>query len=113
MPTPKLQPGHETWPKVEEADLLMDGHLHSDGVLDHTLPERGHSALCVASAGYKVVDKYAARISRGGKMPKLRGRAHWIVCDPYADKEASLCTAFKCPDQAEAYFNGLQNLRAV
>jgi hypothetical protein len=97
----------------EEADLLIDGHLHSDGVLDHTLPERGHSALCVASAGYKVVDQYAARISRGGKMPKLRGRAHWIVCDPQADFDASLCTAFKDPRQAEAYLNGLQNMRAA
>lgn len=97
----------------EEADILMDGHLHSDGVLDHTLPERGHAALCVASAGYKVVDQYAARISRGGKMPKLRGRAHWIVCDPQADFDASLAVAFKDPQQAEAYLNGLQNLRAL
>lgn len=97
----------------EEADLLMDGHLHSDGVLDHTLPERGHSSLCVASAGYKLLDKYAARISRGGKMPKLRGRAHWIVCDPQADMTENLCTAFKSPEQAEAYLNGLQTLRAV
>jgi hypothetical protein len=97
----------------DEADILMDGHLHSDGVLDHTLPERGHSALCVASAGYKVVDKYAARISRGGKMPKLRGRAHWLVCDPSADYDESLAVAFKCPRQAQAYLNGLQNLRAI
>ena len=97
----------------EEADLLMDGHLHSDGVLDHTLPERGHSSVCVASAGYKVVDKYAARISKGGKFPKLRGRAHWMICDPQADKDQSLVVAFKCPVQAEAYMNGLQNLRAV
>jgi hypothetical protein len=97
----------------EEADLLMDGHLHSDGVLDHTLPERGHSALCVASAGYKLVDKYAARISRNGTIPKLRGRAHWIIVDPYAEPDASLCVPFKAPEQAEAYLNGLQNLRAV
>lgn len=97
----------------EEADVLMDGHLHSDGVLDHTLPERGHSALCVASAGYKVTDQYAARISRGGKIPKLRGRAHWIVCDPEAEFDASLAVAFKCPRQAEAYLSGLQNLRAA
>lgn len=97
----------------EETDVLMDGHLHSDGVLDHTLPERGHSALCVASAGYKPVDKYAARISRGGKIPKLRGRAHWVVCDPQAEFDASLAVAFKDPQQAEAYLNGLQNLRAT
>jgi hypothetical protein len=97
----------------EECDLLMDGHLHSDGVLDHTLPERSHAALCVASAGYKVLDKYAARISRGGTIPKLRGRAHWIVADPFADFDANLLMAFKDPVQAEVYFNGLQNLRAV
>lgn len=97
----------------EEADLLMDGHLHSDGVLDHSLSERGHSALCVASAGYKIIDKYAARISRGGTMPKLRGRAHWIVVDPFATRDESLCVAFKSPEQAEAYLNGLQNLRTL
>ena len=97
----------------EECDLLMDGHLHSDGVLDHTLPERGHAALCVASAGYKVFDKYAARISKGGKTPKLRGRAHWIIVDPQADYAGNFCTAFKDPAQAEAYLSGLQNLRAA
>jgi hypothetical protein len=97
----------------EEADLLMDGHLHSDGVLDHTLPERGHSSVCVASAGYKLVDKFAARISRGGVQMKMRGRAHWIVCDPQADYDASLVMPFKCPRQAEAALNGLQNLRAA
>lgn len=97
----------------EEADLLMDGHLHSDGVLDHTLPERGHAALCVASSGYKLIDKYAARISHGGTMPKLRGRAHWIVVDPFADDDANFCTAFKCPIQAQAMLNGLINLRAA
>lgn len=97
----------------EEADLLMDGHLHSDGVLDHTLPERGHAALCVATAGYKLYDKYAERISKGGKIPKLRGRAHWIVVDPQAGFDMNFCTAFKDPDQAGAYMNGLQNLRAV
>lgn len=97
----------------EEADLLMDGHLHCDGVLDHTLPERGHSALCVASGGYKVVDKYAARISRGGTMPKLRGRAHWIICDPQAERDENFLMAFKAPIQAECYLNSLQNLRAV
>lgn len=97
----------------EECDLLLDGHLHSDGVLDHTLPERGHSSLCVASAGYKILDSFAARISRGGKVPKIRGRAHWIVCDPQAEPSASLFTAFKCPKQAEAYMGGLQNLKQV
>ena len=97
----------------QEADLLIDGHFHSDGVLDHTLPERGHSALCVASAGYKVVDKWASRISKGGKMPKLRGRAHWIIGDDQAEHDQSFLVAFKCPHQAEAYLNGLQNLRAI
>lgn len=97
----------------EEADLLMDGHLHSDGVLDHTLPERGHSALCVASAGYKVVDKYAGRISRGGVIPKLRGRAHWMIVDPYCDWSENFITPFKSSIQAEAYLNSLQNLRMV
>jgi UDP-2,3-diacylglucosamine pyrophosphatase LpxH len=97
----------------EEADVLIDGHVHSDGVLDHTLPERGHAALCVASGGYKVLDKYGARISRGGSIPKIRGRAHWIVCDPYADFDENLATAFKSPRQAEVMLNGLQNLRAA
>lgn len=97
----------------EPADLLMDGHLHSDGVLDHTLPERQHAALCVASSGYKVADKFAHTISKGGNMPKLRGRAHWIVVDPQADFDANFCSAFKDPLQAEAYLNGLQNLRAA
>jgi hypothetical protein len=97
----------------EEADLLLDGHLHSDGVLDHSLPERGHSALCVASAGYKIVDKYAARISHGGTTPKLRGRAHWIVVDPFAEPDANFCVAFKSPEQAQAYLGSLQNLRAI
>lgn len=97
----------------EEVDLYMDGHLHSDGVMDHTLPERQHSALLIASAGYKLLDKYATRISRGGNVPKLRGRAHWIVCDPFADYDGNLVTAFKDPLQAEAYLNSLQNLRMV
>jgi hypothetical protein len=97
----------------EEADVLMDGHLHSDGVLDHTLPERGHSALCVASGGYKLADKYGRRISKSNGLPKLRGRAHWIVCDPQAELDQSLAVAFKCPRQAEPYLSGLQNLRAV
>lgn len=97
----------------EEADILMDGHLHSDGVLDHTLPERGHAALCVASAGYKVVSQFGKRISKSNGLPKLRGRAHWIVCDPEAEPDQDLGKAYKCPRQAEAYLNGLQNLRAI
>ena len=97
----------------EEMDLYMDGHIHSDGVMDHTIPERLHSALLISSAGYKVMDKYATRISKGGKTPKLRGRAHWIVCDPYADYDANFLTAFKCPQQAQTFFNGLQNIREV
>lgn len=96
----------------QEADLLMDGHVHSDGVLDHTLPERGHSAVAVASAGYKFVDKYARRISRGG-LPKIRGRAHWIVADTQAGADENFITAFKSPQHAEAFMSGLQNLRAV
>lgn len=96
----------------EDADLYLEGHLHVSGVLYRTLPERGLSLTAVSSAGYKVVDKYAARISRGGKIPKLKGRAHWIVCDPYTES-GHACMAFDCPRQAEAYLNGLQNLRAA
>ena len=97
----------------ESADLLMDGHLHSDGIMDHTLPERGVSALGVATAGYKMFDKYASRISKGGKSPKMRGRAHWIVADTQAEEDENFLTAFKSPRQAEAFVNGLQNLRTV
>ena len=97
----------------QEADLLLDGHLHSDGVLDHTLPERGHNTLCVASGGYKFSDTFARRISKNSGQIKVRGRAHWIVCDPQADVDESLCTAFKTARQAEAFLNGLQNLRHV
>lgn len=97
----------------DERDLYMDGHFHQDAVMQHTLPERGHSALLVASAGYKMIDKWASRISRGGKVPKIMGRAHWIVIDPFADDGGSLAQAFKSPDHAEVYLNGLQNLRAV
>lgn len=99
--------------EAPEADVYMEGHIHVSGAMHRTLPERGFSALAVASAGYKVVDKYAARISRGGTLPKIKGRAHWIVCDPQADEDAHLAVAFDCPSQAEAYMNGLQNLRAV
>lgn len=97
----------------QDADLYMDGHIHSDGVMDHTLPERQHSALFIASAGYKVMDSFATRISRGGVVPKLRGRAHWIVADPFAEYDANKLTAFKCPRQAMAYYNGLQNIREL
>lgn len=96
----------------EEADLYLEGHLHVSGVLYRTLPERGVSYTAVSSAGYKCVDKYAARISRGGKIPKLKGRAHWIVCDPYTES-GHACIAFDCAEQAEVYFNSLQNLRAA
>jgi hypothetical protein len=77
------------------------------------LPERRIAATAVASAGYKLLDKWATRISKGGKIPKIKGRAHWIVGDPYADEDQTACVAFDCPRQAEAYFNGLQNLRAA
>lgn len=97
----------------EDVDIYLEGHLHIDGVMERTLSERGARALIVSSAGYKLVDKYAARISRGGKVPKIRGRAHWICCDPYADYDETHAIAFKCPRQAEAYLNGLQNLRAA
>ena len=99
--------------EAQERDLLLDGHLHSAGVMEHTLPERQHTVLCVASAGYKVVDRYAARISHGGKLPRLKGRAHWIVVDPQAAADETFCAAFTSPQQAEAVLNGLQNLRAA
>jgi len=97
----------------EEADLYMEGHLHISGTMHRALPERGVSMTAVSSAGYKVVDKYATRISRGGTSPKIKGRAHWIVCDPMADEDAQVCVPFDCPRQAEAMLNGLQNLRSV
>lgn len=97
----------------QEADIYMDGHLHCDGVIDHTLPERGMSALGVASGGYKMADKYARRISKSSGEIKLRGRAHWLVCDPDAELDESKATAFKSPRHAEAMLNGLQNLRTV
>ena len=97
----------------DERDLYMDGHFHQDAVMQHTLPERGHTALLVASAGYKVIDKWGTRISRGGKVPRILGRAHWIVVDPFADEGECMGQAFKSPRQAEAYLNGLQNLRAA
>lgn len=97
----------------EERDVYLDGHFHVDAVMQHTMQERGHTALLVASAGYKVIDNYAARISRGGKVPKVLGRAHWIVVDPFADEGECMAQAFKSPRQAEVYLNGLQNLRAA
>ncbi len=97
----------------DDRDVYMDGHFHIDAVMQHTLQERGHTALLVASAGYKMIDKWASRISRGGKVPKILGRAHWIVVDPYVDEGECMAQAFKSPRQAEVYLNGLQNLRAA
>ncbi len=97
----------------EESDIYLEGHLHISGVMERDFPERGASALIVSSAGYKVVDKYATRISRGGKMPKIRGRAHWICVDPFAEDDETRAVAFKSARQAEAYLNGLQNLRTI
>lgn len=97
--------------EAEERDLYLDGHYHIDAVMHHSLRERGHSALLVASAGYKMLDKWASRISRGGKSPRMSGRAHWVVVDPFS--EVQLCTAFKCPQQAMHYLDGLQNLREI
>lgn len=91
----------------EHRDLLLDGHLHSAGVMEHHQPERGTTTLCVASSGYKVVDSYAARISRGGKSPKMKGRTHWIVVDSMAPVDGSFCTAFTDPAAAKAYQDGL------
>ena len=96
-----------------DIDLLLDGHMHQAGVLEHHLPERGTTTLCVASAGYKVVDNFATRISRGGKTPRIRGRAHWIVVDPLAPAGSALCTAFSEPEQAAAYKSGLEMARKI
>lgn len=71
------------------------------------------AAAPLVAIGYKVLDKYASRISRGGKLPKIRGRAHWIVFDTQAEYDETFGVAFKSPRQAEAYLNGLQNLRAA
>jgi hypothetical protein len=95
----------------EARDLYMDGHYHQAGVMRHHMAERGHTSLLVASAGYKVADNYARRISRGGGAPKLEGRCHWIVVDPFAD--GPMCHAFDDADHAEVMLNGLQNLRAA
>lgn len=96
-----------------ERDVYLDGHFHVDAVMQHTLPERGHTALLVASAGYKVIDKWATRISRGGKIPKINGRAHWVVVDPFVEEGECMAHAFKSPELAEVFLNGLQNLRAA
>lgn len=98
--------------EAEPADVYLEGHLHVAGAMYRTFPERGHSFLAVSSAGYKVLDKFAARISRGGKTPKLKGRCHWIVCDPQTE-DGHLAVAYDCPAQAEAALSALQNLRAV
>lgn len=118
----KFQKGHSWFHKThahlrealetEHAHIRLDGHVHSSGVIEADLPERGESMIGVASAGYKIVDKYARRISRGGGV-KLRGRAHWIVYDDQAEGDEDVAKAFKSPRQAEAYLNGLQNLRAA
>lgn len=97
----------------QEADLLMDGHYHQDGVLQHTLPEREKDTCLVASAGYKALDDYATRISRGNGVPKLRGRCHFIVIDPFANYDEDFCMPFKSARHAEIHLNGLQNLRAI
>lgn len=96
----------------DPADVLMDGHIHCNGLIEHSLPERGHHAMGVASAGYKLHDRYAQRISRGA-LPKIRGRAHWIVCDPFAEMDEDLAKAFTGFRQAEAYLGALQNVRAI
>lgn len=97
----------------QPADVYMDGHLHSDGVMDYTLPERQMDCTFVSSAGYKLTDDFAKRISRGGVIPKIRGRCHYLICDPKAAYDEDFVKAFKSPDQAEIYLNGLQNLRAA
>jgi len=97
----------------EDVDIYLEGHLHIDGVMERTLPERERRSLIVCSAGYKLIDKYGVRISKGGKIPKIRGRAHWVVTDPFAGYDETSSVAFKSPQQAEAYLNGLQNLRAA
>lgn len=97
----------------EAADVYMEGHLHISGWMYRTLPERGISALGVASSGYKILDKYATRISRGGRIAKIKGRSHWIVADPHCEDDGALLMPFDDPVQAEAYFGALQNLRAI
>jgi hypothetical protein len=97
----------------EEADVFMEGHRHISGIIYHTLPEREKNVIGVASAGYKMIDKYAARISRGGVIPKFKGRCHWIVCDDQAESNEWAGKVFDSARQADAFLNGLQNLRVV
>ena len=97
----------------EEADVYLEGHLHVSGVMYRTLPERQHSFVAVSSAGYKMLDRYAARISRGGVIPKVKGRCHWIICDDQPRDEGWRMIAFDDALRAEAYLSSLQNLRAV
>ena len=97
----------------EEADLYLEGHIHVSGIMYRTLPERRHSFVAVSSAGYKTIDKYAARISRGGVIPKIKGRCHWIVCDDQAADDGWRTIAFDDAKRAEAYLSALQNLRQV
>lgn len=100
---------------LEEApvDLLMDGHLHSYGAALHHIPGRQQTTCMIASAGFKELDNYAARISKGGKVLGRYGRTNWIVADTEADEHEQFLTPFTSADQAEAYLNGLQNLRAA
>jgi hypothetical protein len=97
----------------EESDVYMEGHLHISGIIYHTMPERQRNVIGVASAGYKMLDSYAAGISRGGVIPKFKGRCHWIVCDDQAGDNEWPGKVFDSARQAEAYLNGLQNLRAL
>lgn len=96
-----------------ECDLYFDGHLHCEGRMTHSLPERGHHAALCASAGYKPLDKYAERISRGGQIPKMRGRYHIAIVDPSARHDEDFVTLFNNARQAGAFLNGLQNLREI
>jgi hypothetical protein len=97
----------------EMSDIYMEGHLHIAGVLYRAFPERNVSTIAISSAGYKLVDSFAARISRGGIVPKVAGRAHWVICDDQADDDTYAGKAFENPVEAEAYLSALQNLRAV
>lgn len=90
----------------EPVDVLMDGHVHSYGAHVVHVPERNLTTLCVASGGYKVMDQYAERISRGGVIPKLMGRCNFIICDPAPDGLRAV--AFPEARQARAYLRGLQ-----
>ena len=97
----------------EEADVYLEGHIHVSGIMYRSLPERQHNFLAVSSAGYKIIDRYAARISRGGVIPKIKGRCHWIVVDDQPPEGAWQAMAFDDASRAEAYLSALQNLRAA